>query len=172
MQGSKLLKIDAETKTFSANGKTYIVENSISFDRWEFYLAEQPALAFGCTIPELAQAFLQIYNAVNDNKMADIAVIARDKLKGLKEINERKTHSALRMAALFINTADENRAIINEDMINQKINDWKMEGLDVTGFFQLALHIIPGFMESLKMPIPGTSKKQAATIPGDGKVSS
>lgn len=156
MPQTKLLKIDKETKSFQANGKTYYVEESISFDRWEKYLEFNVELGWDCTIPEMAKALGQIYNHLNDQNFADAAVLTRDKMMGLKQMSEKKIPAALKLCALFVNEEKEDRRFINEDMISKKVEDWKQEGIDVAGFFQLALHIIPGYMESLKKNIQGT----------------
>ena len=44
-----------------------------------------------------------------------------------------------------MNTKDEDRSVINDDMISQKLEDWAE--YDVNGFFMQALNTVDGFFQ-------------------------
>ena len=50
---------------------------------------------------------------------------------------------------MFMNTKDEDRGDINDDMITAKIDSWKNE-YEVNGFFTLALNTVNGFFTIYK----------------------
>lgn len=156
--GRKLLKIDPDTKDFTANGNRYLVENEISFDRWNKYQKLQIELGYSISFPDLFNKLQEVYNLCNSLKFADAVVLVRDIMKGVIDVQKEQDPAALRLCALFINREDEDRRTINEDVIAQKLEDWRKEGIDVGSFFQLALHIIPGFQETYKVISQDTSK--------------
>jgi hypothetical protein len=89
----------------------------------------------------------QIYDLCNAMKFADIAVLTSNILQGVVKVEERKI-PVLSMCALFINTKDEDRKTINDDVVDKKIADWEAEGLDITPFFQLALSSMANFSKA------------------------
>lgn len=64
-------------------------------------------------------------------------------MSGIVKLQEKEP-TLLKMAALFINTKDEDRASITQDQISRKIEDWSQE-YDVRDFFQFALSTIKNF---------------------------
>ena len=87
----------------------------------------------------------EICNSKDDKKgRADIAVIVYNTKKGIKNVEDRKI-PMLTMCALFINEENEDRGIINDDMVSRKIADWEAERLDIVPFFQLAASSIRNF---------------------------
>lgn len=150
-EGKKLLVIDPKTKSFTANGKEYLVENEISFQRWRKYQKLQIELGYNTSFEKLFTDLSKCYELLNQQKFADSAVAIRDIMKGIKDIQEQKHPAALQLCTLFINTSDEDRRYISEDLMDRKIDDWEKEGYDIGSFFQLALGIIPGFLQTYKL---------------------
>lgn len=142
--GKPLKVIDLTTKKFTANGKTFNVETSMSFERYRVYQKLEIQLGYQAGFYGLFEDIKKIYALCNDSKVADIAVLSHNILSGIKTVDER-TLPALEMCALFINEDSEDRKTINDDMISAKIADWEAEGLDIVPFFQLAVNSIPGF---------------------------
>lgn len=165
-KGVELIKLDGSTKDFTANGKRYIIETSISRKRWAFYLRESVNLAFGQTVEEIFNAFLEIYNITNEEgfRRGDVAVICRDAMKGIEMIANRDKETVVRLCTLFINEENEDRRTINEDMIAQKIEDWDEAGVDMNSFFQFALAFIPNFKSlyeaSLELTLPKSQRAE------------
>jgi len=100
----------------------------------------------------------KIYELCNQQKFADIAVLTHNILQGVKTVDNRRI-PALEMCALFINTKEEDRGSINDDMVQEKIKDWQAEGLDVASFFAIAVAFIQGFVNGYKEITQLTSLK-------------
>lgn len=145
-QGVPLKVIDLDKGSFMANGNEYFIEKSISQERFMMYQKLQIELTYQTGFAGMYRALQNLYELLNKQKFADCAVIAHNALNGIK-ITEDKRIPALELAALFINEKDEDRKIINQDMVDKKLKDWAEEGLDVTPFFQLAISSIAGFKE-------------------------
>jgi hypothetical protein len=140
----KLKQLDLTQKEFEANGKKYFIESSLSFERYLQYQKLQIELAFEPGFYGVFEAMKKGYELCNNQKFADLAVLLHNTMAGIATVDQRRI-PALDLCALFINKEDEDRAIINDDMIKQKINDWQAEGLDILPFFQLAMDSIKDF---------------------------
>lgn len=146
IQGNPLKRIDFEKGQFIANGKVYTIEGLISIERYaEFQLLEKE-LAYGFTVKGIAEKLQQMWNNGNKMKFSENAVIQNDLIRGMSKLMER-TPTALKLCTLFINTQDEDRKAINDDMINEKINDWKKEGIAMQDFFMVASNSVNGLLE-------------------------
>ncbi len=152
--GKTILKvIDIKTKSFTANGKEYFIEmGGISMERFIEYEKLQVELGYGVTFIQLYDAIKEGYELCNKQKFADLAVKMYNILQGIKTFEERRT-PAFELCALFINTKDENRAIITKDIIATKLADWEVEGLDAVPFFQLAVSSLQNFSTAYNVAI-------------------
>lgn len=159
MAEKSLLKITPNTKSFMANGKKYLIEDSISEARWLAYQKLQLELAFNIQFSEMFQELKESYEALNRSKPADAAVRIYNLMHGIKQVGEAQVPTITAMCALFINREDEDRRIITDSMIEEKRNDWNEEGVDINSFFQLAVHSIPGFIEIYKEISQSTSNQ-------------
>jgi hypothetical protein len=71
-----------------------------------------------------------------------------------------RVHPALKIAALFINREDEDCAVYNEEITNDKIKDWTVEGFNISDFFTLALNSISGFRQAYQEYIKNESQEE------------
>ena len=135
----ELKQINTQEKSFRANGKTYFIEaGDISIERWSKYEEFTLELQYGVSQTEMFKNWKKVTELANELKFADIAVLANNMQNGIMGIFDRQI-VALKICALFINEEKEDRGIISDDIINQKIEDWRKEGFSVGPFFQLAL---------------------------------
>jgi len=146
---NEVKKIDLKDGSFMANNKRYVVSNSISVERWKEYEKLEPKLTFGVGFDEMFKNVKKAYEYVNQQKFADSAVILHNIMAGIKDIEDAKRiHPALAMCALVINVEGEASAKYTTEMVQEKIEDWTAEGLDMVDFFTLALKSIRGFRET------------------------
>lgn len=136
---TKLKRLDLNQQEFIANGKKYRIENGFSIERYCEYQALEKELAYGLTFKGIFDALNEIFQRFNKGDFAMGVIKTYDLMQGVKRVGEREP-VMLKMCALFINREDEDRATITEDMIAEKIEDWKAEGYDITDFFTLALN--------------------------------
>lgn len=141
---NSLKQIDLTKKEFVANGKTYYIESSISFERFLWYQKLEIECGYQVGFYGLFENIKKIYELCNGMKFADIAVLCHNVMNGIKMVDNRKI-PFLQMCALFINTADEDRSIISDDIVDRKIADWEAEKLDILPFFQLGASSIKNF---------------------------
>lgn len=144
---TQLKTIDLKEKRFTANGTEYFIESGLSFERFRMYQKLQIECGYESGFYGMFENIKKIYELCNGMKFADIAVMTSNILHGMAKVDERKI-PVLNLCALFINTKDEDRKIINDDIVDKKIADWEAEGLDVTPFFQLALGSIQNFSKA------------------------
>lgn len=152
----ELKKIDLSKGEFTANGKRYIIESSMSIDRYAYFEKVEIELGFTRTFADVYDQITLAMADINAHKQGEAYVKLYNVANGIKQI-EKKKPSMLRYCALFINEEDEDRATITEDQINSKINDWAAEGFDYTPFFEFALISLPGFRERYKKLTPDSS---------------
>lgn len=147
MEDSKkeLKRLNLNEPTFTANGRTYYIEQGLSIERYvEFQILEKE-LAFGMTFQQLINKNKELYKVLNRGELVNASVLVNNIVQGLAKVVEREP-TALKMCALFINEEAEDRTVWNQDLIVRKIEDWKREGIDVRDFFALALNSVNGFL--------------------------
>lgn len=159
--GFPLKKLDAKSKEFTANGVKYLIEDTISFQRWAVYKRLAPEVALGVDIKTLFEHYKKIYAAQNKMEFADSAVMMHNLMSGVRNLSTERYDPALKICTLFINAEGEDRRTIDEAQMLKKLQDWDEEGYDVNSFFQLALHSIPGFLDVYKSVIQDTSKENS-----------
>ena len=138
-------------KQFTANGKTYFITDKISMNRYIEYQKTMPLLTFGTNFEEMFKQLKNAYNHLNKQNFADSAVIIHNLLNNVSKVEEStRVHPALKMAAMFINTKDEDVTIYDEELTKEKIADWSKEGYNISDFFTLSLNSINGFREAFQ----------------------
>lgn len=152
--------IEFKDRFFKANGKKYFVAEKISIARWAEYEKLMPRLTYGIDFEAMNKAHAKAYQAVNDKRFADAAVILHNLMNGIKDANdESRVHPGLLMAALLINGEGEDVGVYDLQTQLNKIEDWKAEGLDVLSFFAFALKSISGFRETYLLYINEQAEK-------------
>lgn len=141
----QLKTLDPQQRSFEANGKTYHIETRMSIARFHQFQIYEKEAGFSITFEGMVHTLKEAYQDLNTMKAADASVKIHNLLAGMVNISE-KEHTLLKICALFMNTDDEDRGEINEDMISRKIEAWQNE-YDVNGFFTLALNTVSGFFK-------------------------
>lgn len=143
-------RIDMTKTSFMANGKEYFITSHLSVSRFcEFQILEKE-VAFSMTFDNVFKEINEACELFDGSKSFGDFAQARIKLdnlrRGIAKL-EDKEPSALKLCTLFINAKDEDPSFWNNDLMTQKIEDWKIEGIDVSDFFQLALNTLNGFTD-------------------------
>lgn len=152
-QGKQPVRIDLNQGSFKANGKIYKVQSVLTIARFcEFQIMEKE-IAFSMT-------FQKVFDEINEacemfdasrsfGEMAEAKTKLDNLRRGIAKLEEKQP-TALKMCALFMNTEDEDATIWNQDLMNQKIEDWTIEGIAIQDFFQFALNSVNGFISIYK----------------------
>lgn len=158
--GSELKLLDFETvREFKANGTMYYVEQQLSEKRYIKWEMLQVQIGLNIQFDHLKEMLDKAWAHLNKQNFADSAVIIRDIMEGMNRNFDNRIPDGIQMCALFINTKDEDRRIITDDMIKQKAADWRAEGLSVQPFFRFAVATIPGYIANFLKAIQDTSGK-------------
>lgn len=140
-----LQRIDFEAGEFlGKSGKKYIIESSLSVERYSHFQIYEKEMAYGLTVKGLFDKLKELYELQNKMKFADASVLVSDMMRGVIKIQERQS-GILKICTLYINSEDEERGIINQDMIDAKIKDWAE--IDIRDFFAVAMRSVHGLIE-------------------------
>lgn len=145
---TQIKRLDLTKPSFMANGKEYFFDSSFTIERYKQYQIYEKELAYSMSIPSIHKSLTTAFNQMNSLKFGEVAVLLHNLLKGIEKVNY-KDITALKLCALFINTKDEDRSVITDLMIEEKINDWSVEGYDIQDFFTLATSTIKGYLQLL-----------------------
>jgi hypothetical protein len=149
MDATKLRKIIPGSKEFyGISGKKYFIETGINRKRYRMFKEAQIKLGYGFDFKGLFDIFEAIYEAVPNNRTNDIAVHARDGMQAVADVMDGREEPIIEICALFINTEDEDRTIMNDEIIRAKAEDWN--DIEMESFFLLALSFIPNFADVYK----------------------
>lgn len=146
---AELKRIDLNKGVFEANGHQYHIEGALSIERYAEFQILEKEMGYGMTFKGIYDKLEKIYTQLNKLKFADAAVELNNIMRGVAKLEEREP-VVLKICALFINRADEDRTTINQDVITQKIADWKAEGVDMRDFFLVASNSVNGYLEIYK----------------------
>lgn len=155
--------IDPTKASFMANGKEYFITSALSAGRYCEYQILEKEVGFSMTFDKVFKEINEVCELMNEAKFVDCAVRLDNLRRGVAKL-EQKEPSVLKLCTLFINTADEDPATWDNDLMTRKIEDWKTEGIDIKDFFELALNSVNGFIDiykkmSKKITDFGTPKK-------------
>jgi hypothetical protein len=156
---SELRIIDFKDKKFECGGRTFYVQDSLSFNRYRELQRLSIEFGFSTTFIDLFKSVNKCYEYVQGNKnWGDLAVTLHNVLVGVSKLEE-KEDPALRLCALFINEKDEDVTIIDEIQMKDKIECWSKE-LAVNPFFLLAASYVDGWMPAYKLTTHSISKEK------------
>lgn len=145
---NELKEIPKNSQVFTANGTEYFIEDNLSIDRWIFMNELVIQLGFGVEYEEMQQNWFKVIDMADKQKFSSIVIMAHNMVNGVSKIYSREP-MILKFCALFMNTKDEDRGTITEDVITRKIEDWKVEGLGINGFLEFSLLKVKGLGEGL-----------------------
>lgn len=146
---NELKELDFKDKSFTANGKTYFIEQSVSYHRWIEWRKLQPQLAFDSDFGTIFANVKRAYDLMNqrDQKPLDAGNVLYNILHGIKDaMDDKHIPLVMRLCALFMNTQDEDRRVFSEELMQIKFDDWVAEGISMQSFFLFAISSIPNFL--------------------------
>lgn len=144
---SNIIQLPANAKSFEASGVKYYVETSLSIGRYKHYQRMEQELGFNVNFSGLVSKMVSAYNALNERRDADAAVLMKEMLEGTTYLKE-KTPIALYVATLFINRADEDPAEWSQKIAEEKLEHWK--NIDSNFFLAVALGRVNNFAEAYR----------------------
>lgn len=144
---NQIKRIDLEGGVFMANGKKYFIEGQLTIARYMEFQVFEKELGFGVTFQSLFNGLNELWGYLNKMQFAEASVKVNDMIRGCAKIEEREP-AVLKICALYINEENEDRFTITDDMITNKIRDWKTEGYDMKDFFMVAFSSVSGIIDA------------------------
>lgn len=142
---NKLEKLDVNSQSFEAGGKTYYVQlDQLSAARYEPYLLLSMKMLTGATFNEVFNRFKDINIAVSKGNdiMAGLRKayeLSLEGMVGLKQFADKKNPAdVLMFATLFCNTEDEKIWEWDVNAALKKVEDFKNSRISIDSFFLLA----------------------------------
>lgn len=151
---TELTTIDPSVNSFTANGNKYLVHGSISLGRYSVYEKLQAQIAWGVDFEKQYKDLRRAWELLNQMKPAEAAVWINNMMEGIARVIEKREHPALLLCTVFICREGEDLTTWDETTANEKIADWKKEGIDADSFFAYAFSLVRGWKENL----PGLSQ--------------
>jgi hypothetical protein len=163
-QVKTVVEIDRAAASFNANGKEYFIETKLSVNRWQKYQEFELEVGYGMSAAEMNKRLGEAVELLNKVKFVDAAVLLNSLATGITKIKQR-AHPVFRLCALFMNTKDEDRTDITDELIMEKVNDWKAAGIDAGFFLAFAQTIMLGSITNLESKTQGVSEEQQSEKP-------
>lgn len=164
---TQLKELTLKDKSFEANGKTYVVHESISIDRWMKLEKMGPEITYGYTFDNFFKLLKDLWGHIQRMEFGMASVLLYNMMNGVKNVTDDKLHIALKQCCLFMNVEGEDLADITDAQMRVKIADWKLEGISINSFFLFAINFIPGFIAAYKESSQDSFLKNPPQNPGD-----
>lgn len=132
--------------TFMANGVKYYIRSKLALTRFEVFEDTQIDVGYGVDFRNLFSNLKKAYSHLNAGDFADGAVVLHNIMNGVATNLEKRENPVLKICTLFITRENENLRTYDPDLADQKIDDWRKEGIDVEDFFTFSFNAVNGFM--------------------------
>lgn len=146
----ELKEIDPKVKSFTANGKEYFVESKLSIERFIAYQKLEVEFAFNGGFASIMKMLDQSFEHLNKGELASACVLVDNTRKSIRKQDKDKRIPAIDLCSLFLNTKDEDRRVITDEMLLEKQRDFEEEGIPIDFFLHLAANLVTGYKEYLK----------------------
>jgi hypothetical protein len=136
------------SQKFMANGHEYVIMDYITITRGAEMKNITSKMAFGTDLKGLFAKINEIYKHCTTGnspieQLHKSAVVCLNLMDGINYLETNKREPYMELCALFINRVGEDHSTITKQQIDDKINDWIVEGYDPNDFFLLALNSVP-----------------------------
>jgi hypothetical protein len=131
---------------FTVEGVTYHMEADLSTDRFMIYQKWEAEAAFGTSFKQMMSNWRKVWDWSQESRFGDIVVLAWNTMNAVVRADANDV-PYLKLCALFLNTAGEDRTVFDQIVIDRKIQHWREAGVPIQFFFQLSGILISGFIE-------------------------
>ncbi len=132
---------------FVANGHEYVIMDYITIGREAEMKNIVSKMAFSLDFKGLFSKIKEIYSYSTSgespiNQLHKVSVVSLNLMDAITYIENNKREPYIELCALFINRVGEDHSTITKQQIDEKINDWIIEGFDPNDFFLLAINSV------------------------------
>lgn len=150
-------KLDANTRSFVANGVKYIFCEELTVYRFWQFERYKKQLEMGANLVDIYNLLAKCYDKIplimrDPKEGVEISYEIRNVLSGLNDLNKR-IPVAFYMSTLFWNKEGEILSEWDEAMAEEKISDWNIEEIDSAFFLETCLPYIKDFLVNYRNTI-------------------
>lgn len=149
-------RIDFSSPTLEANGNTYKIVKELSINRFRELEKLEIEAFYGFDAQGMFDKLKNTWNDLNKSKVADATVKIYQLMEGMADKVDKREPVMLRICSLFLIKDGENVNEWNEELANEKIEDWSKEGYAIDDFFSLAASLVPGFIKNYEEVLANT----------------
>jgi hypothetical protein len=146
----ELKEISIEAKSFEANGKTYFLEQKLSIERFIAYQKLEVELAYQSGFAGVMRSLKKGVEHLNKMQLVDAAVELTNTMDCMRKADKDKRQPAVDLCSLFLNTKDEDRRVITDEMLMTKQQDFETAGIPIDFFLHLATNLVSGYRQHLE----------------------
>lgn len=146
----ELKQLELEATEFTANGKRYLIKQTLSVERFRWYEKYQINFGYGRSFDNIHKSLEKSVDLANKGKGLEAWNIIFNLKDCIDKDLDKRAHQAFYLCALFICTEDEDLTKWEETLAERKIEDWNAEGIDAFSFFRIATNLVQGYLTALE----------------------
>lgn len=156
---TEIKKLDENAKSIEANGKKYIVHESLVESAYEIMDNLMIEMATGGSAGQLVTALGKIITAMDSSKFYTASTVAYNALSTAERINQGIPHPMLRIFTLFVRPQGSDIRVWNEAEAIEWLSDFNEEGYGVDSLFNAAALYSKVFIQGSLPNSPNTSER-------------
>lgn len=150
---------------FVVNGKTYRKSGSLSAQRYRWMESIRQEMLYSRDPVEVFQQNKRAYELMNKMQFAEVSVILHTNMTAAAHIADQLPHPLVKMFCLYWNFDGEDRKIMTDDLMAEKVAD--MDGVDSDFLFLSAATNAPGFLAAYRLALEAFSPNGESSNPNE-----
>lgn len=150
---NEVKRLDISNGFFETAKHRYTINDLLSVERFEKYEELQVRLGWGIGFSEIHGRIQQAIDLGNKGKGVEAWAKVVQLRDMIAEKVEDRVHPALLICGLFFLREDESPKTVDDQILREKIDDWREEGYSVTDFFVVASNLVEGFIDGYQEAI-------------------
>lgn len=159
----ELKEANIENNSFTANGKVYFLESKLSIERFIAYQKLEIELAYPGGFAGVLRSLKKGIEHLNKMDLVNAAVELSNTMDVVRKSDKDKRVAAVDICSLFLNTKDEDRRVITDEMLLIKQEDFEKEGIPIDFFLRLASELIAGYRQHLSQKVSDSENPSEKT---------
>lgn len=153
-------RLDLSANSFEANGRKYLIHDSLTIERFEKFEQLQAQVSWGIEFQEIFDNLDKLIKHLDKVEFVKASVLATNMLHGVARNVEGRVNPVFLLCSLFLCREGEDLATWNTTDALEKVADWRAEGIAVEDFFALAYSSVKGFTDAYKAVLADTSPEE------------
>lgn len=135
---TEIKRLSPDTRSFEANGKKYIVHETLTTDGYIIQDELDLENAIGSSPRQLVKTLGKAVTKLNEYKFFEACTLIYNATGAAERIQERKPPPLLFILTLYVRPEGSDLSKWDEATAREWIEDWNMEGYSINDLFNLA----------------------------------